>query len=201
MGSMFTRVPSPVGRLIVLFSRDGTLTGIHFPGSVKGPPESTWGEAVELSSAVESSPQVAALVIQLEEYFAGARQEFDVKLGWEELRGDSAGAAGGGRRRDAGGAAAPPSPSEFNLRVWKLLQEIPYGTTTTYGKLAEQLGSRGLAQRVGQAVGFNPFSIVVPCHRVIGADGSLTGFAGGLERKRFLLALEEPAAEDAGRLF
>lgn len=81
------------------------------------------------------------------------------------------------------------------------LREIPYGTTTTYGTIAVQLGNRALAQRVGRAVGHNPLSIVVPCHRVVGADGSLTGFAGGLDRKRALLALEEPAEVRAARLF
>ena len=92
---------------------------------------------------------------------------------------------------------------EFDLprRVWALLQEIPYGETTTYGALAAQLGTRGLAQRVGQCVGRNPLSIVVPCHRVVGADGSLTGYAGGLERKRALLELEEPDERSAERLF
>ncbi|HIW96047.1 MAG TPA: methylated-DNA--[protein]-cysteine S-methyltransferase [Candidatus Corynebacterium gallistercoris] len=183
---MFTHAPSPVGPLLVLFSGDGTPTGIHFPSSAKAPAESAWGEAVELSAAMKKFPQVAALVTQLEEYFAGSRREFDVELGWDGVNGEPGG---------TGGA------SEFNLRVWKLLQEIPYGATVAYGELAEKLGSKGLAQRVGQAVGSNPFSIVVPCHRVVGADGSLTGFAGGLERKRFLLALEEPAAGDAGRLF
>ena len=88
--------------------------------------------------------------------------------------------------------------NEFSLSVWKLLQDIPYGQTTTYGEIAAQLGNRHLAQRVGQAVGSNPISIVIPCHRVIGADGSLTGYAGGLERKRFLLDLESP---DTDRLF
>ncbi|WP_428831931.1 methylated-DNA--[protein]-cysteine S-methyltransferase [Gulosibacter sediminis] len=73
--------------------------------------------------------------------------------------------------------------------------------TTTYGELAEQLGNRHLAQRVGQAVGHNPLSVIIPCHRVVGANGTLTGYAGGLERKRWLLELEEPEAASAARLF
>ena len=81
----------------------------------------------------------------------------------------------------------------FSERVWDLLMTIGYGTTTTYGAIARELGNPGLAQRVGQAVGHNPVSILIPCHRVIGADGSLTGYAGGLDRKARLLALEEPA--------
>ncbi len=83
------------------------------------------------------------------------------------------------------------SGTEFQERVWDLLRGIPYGETTTYGAIARQLGNPRLAQEVGQAVGHNPISMVVPCHRVLGSDGSLTGYAGGLERKAYLLALEE----------
>lgn len=89
----------------------------------------------------------------------------------------------------------------FSERVWDLLATIPYGATTTYGALARELGNPGLAQRVGQAVGHNPVSILIPCHRVVGADGSLTGYAGGLERKARLLALEEPPEAAESRLF
>ncbi len=82
--------------------------------------------------------------------------------------------------------------SAFRKRVWALLRTIPYGETVSYGALARQLGDgRMSAQAVGGAVGHNPISIVVPCHRVIGADGSLTGFAGGLWRKKYLLDLEQ----------
>ena len=112
---------------------------------------------------------------QLAEYFAGERTTFDLPLA--------------------------PRGDEFQLKVWAMLREIPYGETRTYGQLATRLGDRALAQAVGSANGRNPISVIVPCHRVIGADGGLTGYAGGLERKRFLLALEEPAADDAGRLF
>lgn len=86
-----------------------------------------------------------------------------------------------------------PSGSPFRQAVWALLREIPYGATTTYGALAQALRARGIAaapQAVGGAVGHNPISILIPCHRVVGADGSLTGYAGGVEKKRFLLALE-----------
>ena len=83
----------------------------------------------------------------------------------------------------------------FQKEVWKILCEIPYGEVTTYGGIAKQIAARqGLssmsAQAVGGAVGHNPISIVIPCHRVVGADGSLTGYAGGIEKKRKLLALE-----------
>ncbi|MDD6262779.1 MAG: methylated-DNA--[protein]-cysteine S-methyltransferase [Clostridiales bacterium] len=89
--------------------------------------------------------------------------------------------------------------SPFQVRVWELLERIPYGTTVTYGGIAEKIasetGKNTSARAVGRAVGQNPISIVVPCHRVVGANGSLTGYAGGLDRKRSLLALEGVDAE------
>ena len=101
---------------------------------------------------------------QLGEYFAGDRRGFDLALA--------------------------PQGSEFQLRVWEALREIPYGETRSYGELAARIGHPGSARAVGAANGRNPISIVVPCHRVIGATGSLTGYAGGIERKRLLLDLE-----------
>ncbi|WP_432544000.1 methylated-DNA--[protein]-cysteine S-methyltransferase [Kineococcus sp. SYSU DK002] len=112
---------------------------------------------------------------QLAEYFAGRRRTFDLPLA---PRGDA-----------------------FARRVWDELTRIPFGRTTTYGDLARTLGGVGYAQAVGVANGRNPLSVVVPCHRVVGHDGALVGYAGGLWRKRFLLDLEEPAADEAGRLF
>jgi methylated-DNA-[protein]-cysteine S-methyltransferase len=112
---------------------------------------------------------------QLAAYFAGERQDFDLPL---DLRGDV-----------------------FQRRVWELIGAIGYGRTTTYGELARQLGGGTLAKDVGAAVGRNPLCVIVPCHRVVGADGGLTGYAGGLARKRFLLRLEEPAGPDSGKLF
>lgn len=105
---------------------------------------------------------------ELEAYFAGARTRFDVPFA---LRGDG-----------------------FDRRVWDLLLEIPFGATRSYGDLARDLGDAGLARAVGVANARNPLPIVVPCHRVIGGDGSLVGYGGGLERKRFLLDLERGAA-------
>lgn len=102
---------------------------------------------------------------QLEQYFAGERLEFDIPLGMDE-------------------------GSPFFQSVWRKLLEIPYGATATYGELARELGRPSAARAVGLANGRNPIAIVVPCHRVIGAGGDLTGYAGGLERKRFLLGLE-----------
>ena len=114
-------------------------------------------------------PVLVRAVRQLGEYFAGGRRVFDVPL--------------------------DPVGTPFQLRAWAQLREIPYGTTLTYGEQAAAMGRPTAARAVGAANGRNPLSIFVPCHRVIGADGSLTGFGGGLETKRFLLALE---AQHAG---
>ena len=112
---------------------------------------------------------------QLGEYLAGARRRFDVPV---RARGD-----------------------EFQERVWDLVRQIPYGETVSYGELARQLGDGTTAQQVGAAVGRNPVCILIPCHRVVGAGGKLTGFAGGLQRKRFLLDLERDVARPPSRLF
>jgi methylated-DNA-[protein]-cysteine S-methyltransferase len=101
---------------------------------------------------------------QLDEYFAGTRTSFDLEM------------------------RATGNP--LQQAVWKLIADIPYGATRSYGDLARELGDRSLAQAVGTACGRNPLPVVVPCHRVVGADGSLVGFGGGLDRKRFLLDLE-----------
>jgi methylated-DNA-[protein]-cysteine S-methyltransferase len=110
---------------------------------------------------------------QLDEYFAGERAEFSLPLA--------------------------PRGSEFQQRVWMLLREIPFGETRSYGELAMELGGMPMARAVGAANGRNPLSIIVPCHRVVAANSDLTGFAGGVERKRFLLDLEQSAV--SSRLF
>ena len=97
-----------------------------------------------------------------------------------------------GKRPGAAGLPLAPRGTAFQRRVWDALIAIPYGETRTYGELAAELGSSPRA--VGAAVGRNPISVIIPCHRVLGADGSLTGYAGGLERKRALLALERAHA-------
>lgn len=111
-----------------------------------------------------------AATAQLAEYFDGGRQAFDLPLA--------------------------PLGTEFQVRVWEQLRQIPYGQTRSYGQIAAALGQPGASRAVGLANGRNPISIVVPCHRVVGASGALTGYAGGPERKRFLLDLER----GAGRL-
>jgi methylated-DNA-[protein]-cysteine S-methyltransferase len=109
----------------------------------------------------------ADVVRQLGQYFAGERTSFDLPL--------------------------RPVGSPFELAVWHELTRIPYGETRSYGYVAKAVGEPGGAQAVGAANGRNPLAVVVPCHRVIGADGSLVGFGGGLPRKRFLLDLEQRA--------
>jgi methylated-DNA-[protein]-cysteine S-methyltransferase len=112
---------------------------------------------------------------QLDAYLAGERREFDLPV-------------------DAAG-------SPFQERVWQLISQVPYGTTVSYGELAAELGGGITAQEVGAAVGRNPVSILIPCHRVVGASGGLTGYAGGLKRKRLLLDLEQDVAGRSARLF
>ena len=107
----------------------------------------------------------ADAVAQLEEYFSGQRRDFDIEL-------------------DFGG-------TPFQRRVWTALTTIPYGETRTYGQIARQIDAPGAFRAVGLANGHNPIGIIVPCHRVIGTNGSLTGYGGGLERKRMLLGLEK----------
>jgi methylated-DNA-[protein]-cysteine S-methyltransferase len=110
----------------------------------------------------------AAAAAQLAAYFAGELTRFDLPL--------------------------EPAGTPFQRRVWMALRDIPYGQTVSYGALAAGLGAPRASRAVGLANGKNPISIVVPCHRVIGTDGSLTGYGGGLDRKRFLLALERAGA-------
>lgn len=129
----------------------------------------------DFGELVSSSGLFGDAARQLGEYFAGDRRVFDLPLA--------------------------PRGDQFQQSVWAQLRQIPYGQTRSYGDLAKAIGRPGAAQAVGAANGANPLSIVVPCHRVLGADGSLTGYAGGLGRKRFLLELERPAADVEGRLF
>ena len=112
----------------------------------------------------ESAAPFTDVKRQLEEYFAGERTTFDVQLA--------------------------PEGAPFEREVWHALEEIPYGATVSYGEIARRVGQPTAARAVGTATGRNPIAVIVPCHRVIGADGSLTGYGGGLERKRLLLELE-----------
>ena len=117
--------------------------------------------------STEPCPVLDRAVTQLAEYFRGERTDFDLPLA--------------------------PAGTPFQLAVWQALRDIPYGETINYGELATRVGNVRASRAVGLANGRNPISIVVPCHRVIGANGSLTGYGGGLDRKRLLLDLERRA--------
>ncbi len=119
-----------------------------------------------------ATPLLQRAADQLEEYFAGVRRVFDLPLA--------------------------PRGTDFQQRVWVALRAIPYGCTASYADIARQLGDVKAVRAMGMANGRNPLGIVVPCHRVIGADGSLTGYAGGLPRKRALLELEGALPRAAG---
>jgi methylated-DNA-[protein]-cysteine S-methyltransferase len=149
---------------LTLVARDGVLAGLYYPGHWTRPDRAAFGE--RLAAGAGGFAEVRR---QLDAYLAGERTAFAL--------------------------ATVPAPDGFHGRVWDRLAAIPYGETTTYGALARELGGGpSLARAVGRAVGANPLSIVVPCHRVVGGDGRLTGYAGGLERKRFLLELEGACA-------
>jgi methylated-DNA-[protein]-cysteine S-methyltransferase len=146
-----TQFSSTVGPL-VLEGDDRALTRLGF------------GEAAAPQGDAKA---VADAAIQLEQYFAGERTEFDLDL---DLDG-----------------------TPFERRVWDEVRAIPYGETATYAEIAERIGRPGACRAVGRANGRNPVAVIVPCHRVIGSDGSLTGYAGGIEMKRALLDLERAA--------
>jgi methylated-DNA-[protein]-cysteine S-methyltransferase len=155
----WTIYDSPLGPL-KLIGDPGRLAAIHFPG---GP---------SLSAADEDRAAFAEPIRQLDEYFAGERQTFDLDL---ELHG-----------------------TPFQMAVWEQLRTLGYGTTISYGELARRIGRMDRVRAVGGAVGRTPIPIVVPCHRVVGADGSLTGYGGGIARKEALLSLERSVASGAG---
>ncbi len=156
---------------LTLAADGDAMTGVYFRHHWHPPTANALGRHVEAGADV----LLGRAVEQLREYLSGKRTRFDLPIAL----------AGGPRQR----------------RIWELLLDIGYGETTTYGELAAQLGEGATAYEVGQAVGRNPLSIVVPCHRVVGKNGALTGYAGGLKRKRFLLDLEAPVPAAAGRLF
>jgi len=164
MPTTYARVPSPIGELVLTATAAG-LTGIYFPISRHGPPPLASADWVEDDGHGAGSVVLERTRRQLEEYFAGKRTRFEVPL-------------------DAGGGTA------FERRVWDALRAIPYGTTLSYGELARRLGDPRATRAVGAANGRNPIPIIVPCHRVVGARGELTGFGGGIDRKRWLLEHE-----------
>jgi methylated-DNA-[protein]-cysteine S-methyltransferase len=173
MTTRHTTIDTELGQLTLVADRTD-LTGLYFPHHWHRPARSTFGPWTEPGK----DPLFGRVTAQLSEYLTGDRTEFELST----------------RTRGNG----------FEERVWALLRQIPYGTTTTYGALARELGARefddrALARDVGQAVGSNPLCVIVPCHRVIGVTGKLTGYAGGLARKQLLLEREHalPSAEPA----
>jgi methylated-DNA-[protein]-cysteine S-methyltransferase len=155
---VYKTMKSPVGALRLVASHDGLAAVLwenDKPGRVR----------LNLAGEDERNPVLVETERQLNEYFAGRRKKFSLKL-------DFAG-------------------TEFQRKVWQALLEIPFGQTRSYGEIAKRIGSPAAMRAVGAANGRNPISIVAPCHRVIGATGKLTGFAGGLDAKAHLLALEE----------
>jgi methylated-DNA-[protein]-cysteine S-methyltransferase len=154
----FTTIDSPLGPLLIAAS-DAGLTALYF--ETRRHPPATDGWAPLGTADTAAARTIAAARAQLAEYFAGTRTTFARPL------------------------AAAGTP--FQRRVWDALRAIPFGATVGYAALATALGDARATRAVGAANGRNPISIIVPCHRVVGADGSLTGFGGGIERKRWLL--------------
>ena len=160
---MWTVVESPVGDLRVV-ARDGAGGGVVT--SIEFAPWRPDGRP--LGDRDDDHPVLVAVRDQLRGYFARERRTFDLPL--------------------------MPGGSDFQRQVWRQLELIPWGETASYGEVARRMGMTNAASRaVGLANGRNPIPIVIPCHRVIGADGSLTGYGGGVERKQVLLALEQDA--------
>ena len=154
---------SPVGDLVLTASETG-LTGVYFPTSRHGPPPVGPHPLTPSPFGRGGTEVLDRVESQLNEYFAGTRTTFDLPL--------------------------EPVGTPFQLSVWTLLRKIPYGVTTSYGELARRLGDPQKSRAVGAANGANPIPIIVPCHRVVGSKGELTGFGGGLELKRWLLEHE-----------
>ncbi|MDW7761988.1 MAG: methylated-DNA--[protein]-cysteine S-methyltransferase [Acidobacteriota bacterium] len=168
-------VPSPVGMLEIAGTEKGVVS-VNF--AKKGAPakmsamKMASGKAAAMSAQAASRASVPAplrdCARQLEEYFAGRRKSFDCRL---DLQG-----------------------TDFQKKVWRALMKVPFGKTASYGKIARAVGRPGAARAVGGANHANPVAVIVPCHRIIGADGSLTGYGAGIERKAWLLEHEQRGA-------
>jgi methylated-DNA-[protein]-cysteine S-methyltransferase len=172
-----TTLKTPIGVLRVAANEKG-VTAVDFPANGRTRTSRRAGRALEedvepadapAASRAAARRHLAAAVRQLEEYFAGTREGFDLDLFM--------------------------NGTDFEARVWRRLARIPHGETCTYAEIARATGAPGAARAAGAAIGKNPIPIIVPCHRVIGVNGSLTGFGGGLDRKRWLLAHESGQRE------
>jgi methylated-DNA-[protein]-cysteine S-methyltransferase len=164
-----TTMPSPIGELTIV-ANDDAIVAIDWDG--ESGHEAALGGADLHDVAPDEHAPLAAAVEQLTEYFAGERRAFDLQLA-------------------AAGTA-------FQHEAWEALVRIPFGETVSYGEQASMLGDRNKARAVGAANGRNPIPIVVPCHRVVGSNGHLTGFAGGLDTKAWLLDHEFKVRANAG---
>jgi len=164
-----TTMSSPIGTLTIVANTDAVVA-IDWDGDAAH--EALLDPARIVDVAATEHPTLAVAVEQLGEYFAGERREFDIPL-------------------DASGTA-------FQHQAWDALVRIPFGETVSYGEQADMLGDRNKARAVGAANGRNPIPIVVPCHRVVGSNGHLTGFAGGLDAKAWLLDHEFTVRAAAG---
>jgi methylated-DNA-[protein]-cysteine S-methyltransferase len=172
---MHTTISTTIGELTLVADENGAITGVEFgarEAAANGASDTAGDRAGETAASAATNPEATAALeaaaAQLREYLAGERTDFDLPL--------------------------RPQGNEFELAVWAELLQIPYGETTSYGEIARRIGHPGAARAVGRANGRNPIAIVVPCHRVIGSDGSLTGYGGGLDLKRALLTLEAETA-------
>lgn len=166
--SYFHMVPTPLGEMIAVYSDDGIhLLEFFNPERIEN---QTVGIKPQPEPGSEDHPVLSRLRNEIELWFSGELKAFSLPL--------------------------IPNGSEFQLKVWEQLKKIPYGTTISYEQLAEQLGERNMIRAAASANGANPIAIMIPCHRVIGKDGSLTGYAGGLKRKRQLLDHERRVAGD-----
>jgi methylated-DNA-[protein]-cysteine S-methyltransferase len=156
-------IDSPIGPL-TLVAADGKLTGLYLDSPRSGGRDESSAQTLGPPGDLANEP-FAAAADQLAAYFAGLLTEFTLPLA--------------------------PAGTAFQRRVWAALQTIPYGETWSYGQLAATIGNPAAVRAVGLANARNPIAIAIPCHRVIGSDGSLTGYGGGLDRKRYLLDLED----------
>ncbi len=144
---------------------------LELKGDAKGLASVLFKDAENVVVSAKIPKELNDAVLQLQEYFEGNRKEFNLKLSLEG--------------------------TDFQKRVWEELQQIPFGKTTSYQQMANTLGDPKVIRAAASANGKNPISIIIPCHRVIGSDGSLTGYAGGLHRKKWLLEFESPSLQQS----
>jgi methylated-DNA-[protein]-cysteine S-methyltransferase len=156
-------IETPIGALHAVFDEEERLCELGFER------RTGFSLSSPTQESSDSAPRIGnglkgILQMQLREYFEGRRRSFTVPLA--------------------------PQGTPFQLAVWNALLEVPYGDTVSYGQIAERIGKPSAVRAVGAANGANPIPVIIPCHRVIGSNGSLTGYGGGIERKQWLLALE-----------